>query len=106
GWRARPELELDAAHFRAHRRHVQPRKRALEIAHEQPDEPGPVLSLQRELFIVDDDGVHWQSAAARCPERTADSIVAGRPVSIQSPASHSPRTPVSPAGRAGWPGAS
>ena len=49
------ELDLDASHHRAHRRHVQPRERTLQVAHEQPDEPGPVLPLQRELFVVDDD---------------------------------------------------
>ena len=46
------------------------------------------------------------SSAARCPERTALSIVAGRPVSIQSPARYKPRTPVSAAGRGGSSGAS
>jgi len=33
-------------------------------------------------------------------------MVAGNPVSIQSPASHRPSTSVSLDGRAGWPGAS
>ena len=42
----------------------------------------------------------------RWPLRTALSIVAGSPVSIQSPARNSPRTGVAVAGRAGWPGAS
>src|SRR5579863_5071180 len=45
------------------------------------------------------------AAAARCPLRTAPSIVAGRPVSVQSPAMNSPRTDVTAAGRGGPPGA-
>src|SRR5579864_4404254 len=45
------------------------------------------------------------AAAARCPLRTAPSIVAGRPVSVQSPAMKRPGTDVTPAGRGGAPGA-
>ena len=41
-----------------------------------------------------------------CPLRTALSIVAGRPVSIQSPARNRPRPASRVGGRAGWPGAS
>ncbi len=40
-------------------------------------------------------------AAASCPDTTADSIVAGRPVSIQSPARKNPSSAVSVA-RPGW----
>src|SRR5579864_7415080 len=45
------------------------------------------------------------AAAARCPLRTAPSIVAGKPVSVQSPARNSPGTDVTGAGRGGPPGA-
>ena len=46
------------------------------------------------------------AAAARWPLIAALSIVAGSPVSIQSPASSSPSTAVCVPGRRGWPGAS
>ena len=46
------------------------------------------------------------ASAARWPLRTALSIVAGSPVSIQSPARNKPRTDVRVDGRGGWPGAS
>ena len=46
------------------------------------------------------------AAAARWPLTTAPSIVAGSPVSVQSPASTNPLTPVRADGRGGWPGAS
>src|SRR5262249_7746877 len=124
-----PELELDASHDRTHGRHVQPCEHHFQIAHEQLNEPGTVLPLQRELFVMNDNRPHelgnrvigyrvlnytitrlsnhpTQRSPARCRDRTALSIVAGSPVSVQSPASSNPRTPVSAGGRAGWPGAS
>ena len=52
------DLELDPAHHRPHRVHVQPGQRGLQIAHEELNEPRTVLPLQRELFVVDNDGVH------------------------------------------------
>ncbi len=67
------------------------------------DEPRAVVPLEGDLLIVDDDGFHVMcspvrharaASAARCPLMTALSIVPGRPVSIQSPASQSPATPV------------
>src|SRR5262249_21816696 len=89
------ELDLDAAHDRSDRLDVEIGERPLQMPRPQPDEPGTIASLQRELLVVNDDGIHDRGArlqpsvarsAARCPERTADSIVPGRPVSIQSPA--------------------
>src|SRR4029079_10561070 len=64
--------------------------------------------LERQLLEVDDDRVHepMRTSAARWPLHTAPSIVAGRPVSTQSPASRNRRTPVRVTGRAGCPGAS
>src|SRR5215468_3345642 len=75
------------------------------------DEPRSIAPLERELLVVDDDRVHqeWRAAsarsAARCPLTTALSIVAGRPVSIQSPARNRPGTAVRVDGRGGCPGA-
>src|SRR5439155_14733831 len=103
--------------------------------YEQLDEPRPVLSFQRKFFVVNNYRIHefanwviwklgnrdpvtplpttrslnypiWMALAAACPERTALSIVAGNPVSIQSPASSRPRTEVRVCGRGGCPGAS
>ena len=45
------------------------------------------------------------ASAAAWPLTTAPSIVAGRPVSIQSPARNSPGTSSASTGRGGWPGA-
>ena len=39
-------------------RDVETRQRRPEIAHQQLDEPGPVASLERELLVVNDDGIH------------------------------------------------
>src|SRR5262249_4254458 len=77
-------------------------------AHEELDEPGPVPALERQLLVMNDDRGHRRmtASAARWPAMTALSMVAGRPVSIQSPARTNPLTPVSVFGRAGWPGAS
>ncbi len=84
------------------------------------DEPRPVVALERDLRVVDDDGLHevsgcgmaeWpqvsrlsalsMALAAPWPLTTALSIVPGSPVSIQSPASHRPSTPVPVGGLAG-----
>src|SRR5262249_28236933 len=102
------QLDFDAAHQRAHREDVQALERLLDVPDEHPDEPRAVAALWHQRLVVDDDRGHgWRaSAAARWPLRTALSIVAGRPVSIQSPARKKPRTPVSAAGRTGCPGAS
>ncbi len=53
-----PELDLDAAHERANRRHVKAGERALQVPDEQLNEPRTIASLQRELFVVNDDRVH------------------------------------------------
>ena len=101
------------------------------VSDELGDEPRPVLPLERDFLVVDDDGIiirHLSVAVVRAlgkasdstptgppprervarawPLTTAPSIVAGRPVSVQSPASKRPRTGVRVAGRGGWPGAS
>ena len=78
--------------------------RVAQVAHQPAQEPRTVLSLERDLLIVDDDGVHRlrcraAAAAAAWPLTTALSIVAGSPVSIQSPARKKPGT------RSGCPGA-
>src|SRR4029453_6675001 len=90
------EHDLDAPHQRAHALHVEVRRRAAQVAHETPEKPRTVLSLERELLIVDDDRIHRNQSsaafAAACPLTTALSIVAGSPVSIQSPARKSPGT--------------
>ena len=52
------------------------------------------------------EGSRCRTAAARCPLTTAPSIVAGSPVSVQSPARTSPASGVSEEGRGGSPGAS
>src|SRR5262249_37138734 len=102
------ELDLHTTHHGPDRSDRKTRQCRLDVADQQLDEPGPVFALQRKLLVVDDDGCHGCSAAsaARWPLRTALSIVAGRPVSIQSPARTSPLTPVRTSGRGGCPGAS
>src|SRR5262245_15100491 len=97
------EFDFNPAHHRSHADDVEPFERALQIADEHLDEPRAVSSLERQLLVVDDDRVHACDAAsaARWPLRTALSIVAGRPVAIQSPARNNPRTGVSVSGRVG-----
>ena len=88
---------------------VEAGQRDLQIADEHLHEPRAVPSLERQFLVVDDDRVHELASAAspaRWPLRTALSIVAGSPVSIQSPARNRPRTGVVVAGRRGCPGAS
>jgi hypothetical protein len=66
---------------------------------------GPVLSI-RESNDAGARSLIVAAAAAWWPLKAAPSSVAGRPVSIQSPARKSPRTPVRVLGRDGWSGAS
>ena len=69
------------SHQRTYVDHVEIRQRSLEIAYEPAEEPWTVLPLERDLLIVDDDGIHHIAAAAAVwPLRTAPSIVAGNPV--------------------------
>ena len=106
---------------------MQTGKRAVNMSHEPANEPRSVLSLEGDLRVVDEDGSHEPAsgpqpsaslavaalgreadaiAAAWWPDITADSIVAGSPVSIQSPASSNPSTAVRVPGRGGASGAS
>ena len=56
---ARAELDLDAPHQRAHRLHTSRSDTASpQVAHETGEEPRTVLSLERDLLVVDDDGAH------------------------------------------------
>ncbi len=82
------EVDLDAAHDGAHAGDVDPLQRDAEVAHQQLHEPGSIAPLEREFLVVNDYRLHVGRAAsaARWPLRTALSIVAGKPVSIQSPA--------------------
>src|SRR6476620_9929797 len=103
------KLDLDSPHDRSHGCDVEIGERPAQIADQQLDEPGTVASLQRQLLVVDDDGIHFialAALAAQWPLRTALSIVAGNPVSTQSPARSNPLTAVVVAGRPGCPGAS
>ena len=54
----RAEHQLDAPHQGADGSHVEIGDRPAQIAHEAPHEPGPVLALERNLLVVDDDGCH------------------------------------------------
>src|SRR5437763_3499893 len=101
------KIDLNPSPHRADRPHRQTVERGSETPHELLNEPGAILPLQRQLFVVHNDGIHGLSnrSAALCPDRTALSIVAGKPVSVQSPARYSPRTAVSAGGRTGCPGA-
>jgi hypothetical protein len=56
--RARTEHEFDAAVERADVRDVEIGGRLPDVAHEAADEPRPVLALERDLLVVDDDGIH------------------------------------------------
>ena len=100
------EHDLDAADRRPHFLDVQAGERAVNVADEPADEPRAVLALERDLRVVDEDGNHdtprpslgelasggrgGGRGSGLMPDMTADSIVAGRPVSIQSPASRNP----------------
>src|SRR5262249_37709744 len=91
--RTRPQFDFDAPHQRAHGHHAKALQRNLQISNESLDEPRPVPSFERDLLVVNDDAVHDRlpscastASAAWWPLRTALSMVAGRPVSIQSPA--------------------
>src|SRR5688572_10755772 len=105
--RARTEDDLDPPHERANRSDVEVRHRRTQVADKPAHEPRPVLPLQRDLLVMDDDRVHGLStaSAAQWPLITAPSMVAGRPVSIQSPARSNPGTPILVSGRGGCPGA-
>ncbi len=50
-----PELDLDPSHDGSNREHVEPRQCNPQVADEQLNEPRPVASLERQLFIVNDD---------------------------------------------------
>ena len=52
------QLDLQPPHTRSKRPHVQARQRRLQIAHQDLNEPGPVLTLQRQLFVVNHDCIH------------------------------------------------
>ena len=95
------EDDLDAPHLRDHALHVQVARCRFDVPHQPRDEPGAVSPLQRNFLVMDDDRIHERASAARRPLMAAPSIVAGRPVSIQSPASTRPLTPVTVAGRFG-----
>ena len=79
----------------ATRRHVEIARRRPDVPHEPRDEPRPVPALERDLLIVNDDRIHEIASCGRRPLSAAPSIVAGSPVSIQSPARHKPSTSVS-----------
>src|SRR5581483_5303036 len=99
------EVDLDPSHDRPNAAHRNPAQRPPQVAHQHLHEPRTVLPFERELLVMDDYRLHgwWSSAAsaARCPLRTAASIVAGRPVPIQSPARNRPGTRVYTSGRGG-----
>src|SRR5205823_3059443 len=100
------QIDLDSAHHRSHGSDAGTLQRILQIAHEQLNEPWTIASLERELLVVDDNRVHRLTrSAARWPLRTALSIVAGRPVSVQSPARKNLSSGVAAPGRGGCPGA-
>src|SRR5207248_3118525 len=69
-------------------------------------EPRPVPALERDFLIVHDHRIHETASAATRPLTAAPSIVAGKPVSTQSPARNNPEISVRHGGRGGWPGAS
>src|SRR5687768_10402560 len=115
------EHDLDSTHRHANRADVQIGKQRTQVAEQPMNEPGTVLSLERDFLVMRDDGKHMDDSvqglpyrpdptissaafAARCPETTALSIVAGSPVAIQSPARKKPATGVCVSGRAGLPG--
>src|SRR5690606_26578462 len=97
-------LDDDAADHRAHPPHAEIAECRAQRANERLDEPGTIAALQRELAVMDDHRGHGlimspggggsgtrpscfsTRAAATRPLCTAPSIVAGRPVSVQSPA--------------------
>ena len=56
--RVGPQLDLDPPHRRSYERDVQTGQRRLQIPHQQLNEPRPVLPLQRQLLVVNDDRVH------------------------------------------------
>src|SRR3954451_18786649 len=87
------EVDLDAPHDGADCGDVQTFQRRPQIAHQYLHEPGPVASFEGKFLVVNDYRTHIGRAAsaARWPLRTALSIVAGSPVSIQSPARKRPR---------------
>ena len=56
--RAGSDHDLDPAHQRPHALHVEIGDRFSEVPHEARKEPRAVLPFERELLVVDDDGVH------------------------------------------------
>src|SRR5207244_12186769 len=52
------EIDLDAAHDRSHGPHTEILQSCPQVAHQQVNEPGSIASLEGELLVMDDDGVH------------------------------------------------
>ncbi len=49
------EHHFDTAHQRAHGAHVDEGQRSAQIAHEPAEKPRPVLTLERQFLVMDDD---------------------------------------------------
>ena len=56
--RFRAQLDLQPSHARSKRADVQARERRFQIPEQDLDEPGAVLPLQRQLFVMNDDASH------------------------------------------------